>query len=403
MKNILKTISILFVVSTLFSVVACDNLSQDKKAKYVFYFIGDGMGIAQVSMAEAYLATQRGVIANDPLVFTGFPVIGLTTTYSANSFVTCSSASGTALSTGTKTNNGMLGVTPDTTNLESISYKIHDAGYKVGIISDVTINHATPAAFYANAASRNNYYDIAIQLHKTGFDFFGGGGFGSPEGKNKDQRSAYDITTEGGYMITYGLEDFNSKKENSEKIILFQEKEKRDEILPYNIERKEGDLALKDVVKSAIDFLENEKGFFIFAECGKIDWAGHSNDAKTNILEVLNLNDAVEVAKHFYDKYPEETLIIVTSDHETGGMALGKKGYKLELQNLAQQKVLKTKKNAKEIEQLEIDANIGWTTGGHTGVAIPIYAIGQGSQLFSGRMDNTDVPKKVCEAMGVKF
>ncbi|HPV88418.1 MAG TPA: alkaline phosphatase, partial [Bacteroidales bacterium] len=142
----------------------------------MFYFIGDGMGLAQVALAEAYLAGSDGEIGSRTLNFTAFPVLGTVTTYSASNMVTCSSAAGTALATGTKTKNGMLGMAPDSVNLKAITYKIKEAGFKVGVSSTVTLDHATPGAFYANAASRSDYYNIAVQLPDTGFDFFGGGG-----------------------------------------------------------------------------------------------------------------------------------------------------------------------------------------------------------------------------------
>ena len=135
-----------------------------RKANYVFLFIGDGMGFSHVSLTEAYLAQQRGVIGNDPLAFTQLPVLGMATTYSASNPITCSSAAGTALATGTKTKNGMLGMDADSLPLKSIAYKIHEAGLKIGIMSTVQINHATPAAFYGHVDNRNEYDKLADQL-----------------------------------------------------------------------------------------------------------------------------------------------------------------------------------------------------------------------------------------------
>ena len=142
------------------------------------------------------------------------------------------------------------------------------------------------------------------------------------------------------------------------------------------------------------------------AEGGKIDWAGHSNDGKTNILEVLDFAAAIQVAYHFYEKYPNETLIVVTADHETGGMMLGReKGYVLDLKQLEPQKksMAADKENKEMYVELNKKANIGWTTSSHTGIAVPVYAIGAGSRQFSGRMDNTDIPKKILRAMGIDF
>ncbi len=378
---------------------------QMQPPKFVFLFIGDGMGLNQVSMAEAYLSTQKGEIANESVSFTKFPVLGTATTYSANSYITCSSAAGTALSTGFKTNNGVLGIDPQGNKLQSITYKIHAAGIPIGITSSVTIDHATPAAFYANSSSRSSYYDIATQIPQSGFEFFGGGSFIQPTGPNKDQKAIYDILEEGGYSIARGLKEYNIKKKESKKLMLFQEEGKESD-LPYAIDRKGNDMALAHVVAAAIDYLYGTKGFFIMAEGGKIDWAGHSNDGKTNILEVLDFAGAIQVAYNFYEKYPNETLIVVTADHETGGMMLGReKGYVLDLKQLESQtqSIAVDKENEEKYRELNRKANIGWTTSSHTGIAVPVYSIGAGSRQFSGRMDNTDIPKRILRAMGIDF
>ena len=175
------------------------------------------MGFSHVAVTEAFKATEKGVIGSEPLTFTQFPILGMATTHSANEFITCSSAAGTALAAGIKTHNGMLGVTPDTTNVTAISYKFHDAGRKVGIISSVTINHATPGAFYAHNPSRSDYYAIAKELPETGFEFFGGGGFAKPFGKEDSERPIYEIVAEKGYTLSYGMEDYLAQKDKAEK------------------------------------------------------------------------------------------------------------------------------------------------------------------------------------------
>ena len=409
MKSLVNRVVLLSLMA-LFVFSSCCN--EEKKAKYVFYFIGDGMGLAHVSVTEGYLATQEGKIGNNALAFSSFPQMGMVTTYSASNYITCSSAAGTALSTGVKTNNGMLGVTPDTTKLVSMAYKVHDAGFPVGIISSVTIDHATPAAFYANAASRNDYYDIAVQLPETDFEFFGGGGFGGTKDARNSENNLIALAESKGYCVAYGLDDFNAKEASADKMILFQNKGKENDILPFVLDREEGDLTLPEVVTEAIDFLEkDDKGFFIMAEGGKIDWAAHSNDIAGTIFETLDLDEAVKVALEFYKKHPEETLIIITADHETGGLALGRKGYNYDLtvidspsvKSLDDDTNVSNYMSKEKIDSLSIKAKIGWTSKTHTGIAVPIYAIGAHSELFSGRMDNTDIPKKVCAAMGVQF
>lgn len=176
--------------------------------------------------------------------------------------------------------------------------------------------------------------------------------------------------------------------------------------MPYALDRKPGDLSLKEVVAAGIEHLYGNKGFFMMAEGGKIDWAAHSNDGKADILEVLDFADAIEVAYQFYLKHPEETLIIVTADHETGGVSLGReKGYTLSLKELdPQTRSIDSDKSQKEqIKELNNKANIGWTTTSHSGTMVPIYSIGAGSQEFSGRMDNTDIPRKITKLLNVKF
>ncbi|HOR11875.1 MAG TPA: alkaline phosphatase, partial [Bacteroidales bacterium] len=162
---------------------------------------------------------------------------------------------------------------------------------------------------------------------------------------------------------------------------------------------------------AAIDFLENEKGFFLMSESGRIDWACHSNDGKTSILETLDLNEAVKVALEFAQKHPEETLIVVTADHETGGLALGlENGYSLYFDQLSGQNASKDmllqsgdKEMAGQVAEMNNRARIGWTTFSHTGIPVPVYATGAGSEFFAGSMDNTDIPKKICRAMGIVF
>lgn len=405
----LKKFLIVVAALSLFATVSCTK--EEKPAKYVFYFIGDGMGFSHIALTEGYLATAEGKIGSTPLLFSSFPVMGMATTYSASNYITCSSAAGTALSTGHKTNNNMLGVAPDSSELTSISYKIHDAGYKVGIMSTVTIDHATPGAFYANSVKRSDYYSIAAQLPETGFEFFGGGGFEGLKGQ-KDNKPLYELAEENGYLIAYGTEDFEAKKDSAEKIIYFQEKGKEAGILPYALSRSESDMTLADVVKGAISVLDNDKGFFIMAEGGKIDWAAHSNDLVNTIYEVLDMDEAIAVAYEFYKQHPDETLIVVTADHETGGVTLGReKGYVFDLSVVPDKSAVKTSADTVSVENymetlsldsLSKEARIGWTTTSHTGGAVPVFAVGAGSSKFAGRMDNTQIPMKILEAMKIQ-
>ncbi|MDR0295233.1 MAG: alkaline phosphatase [Prevotellaceae bacterium] len=343
-----------------------------QQPKYVFLFIGDGMGLTQVSAAEAFLSDRDNIIGNKYLSFSYFPVIGLCTTFSADAYVTCSSAAATALASGFKINNGMVNISPSGDTLRPITYKLRDAGYKIGVATTVGINHATPAGFYAASGKRSDYYSIAEQLPHSGFNFFAGGGFISPKGKKEDRADIHEYITNAGYTIVRNWQDATVGKD---KIILFQAEDKGD-ALPTAIQRKPDDLTLPQITEAAIRVLENEQGFFVMLEGGQIDWTCHSNEGVTAVHETIDFAAAVQVAVEFYKKYPKETLIIVTADHETGGMSIND-------------------------EDDDLPFDFGWTTKGHTGVAVPIYAIGVRSELFGGKMDNTDIPKRICKAMGI--
>ena len=383
--------------------------SAQQKAKYVFYFIGDGMGFNHVSLTEYWLGYTQDVFDSRPLSFSAFPVLGWAVTHSESNLITDSAAAGTALSTGSKTKNGMLATGPDSTALESISYKIHDAGYKVGISSTVGINHATPAAFYGHNVNRGNYYEIASEIPASEFEFFAGGGAIESTGDDEDRVSVYEAIGKGGYVIAEGMDDFAAKKDGAEKMMLLQKDGRLRTELPYAIDMKEDDMTQADLVRASIDFLyeEDGEGFFVMSEGGRIDWASHGNDTKAVILETLSLSDAVAEAVRFYNEHPDETLIVVTADHETGGLTLSwEKGYNLYLDKLEEIRCSKDKVSEEERERMnEIshEAHIGWTTGDHSAANVPVFAIGAGSGLFSGRMDNTDIPKRICEAMGIEF
>ncbi len=381
----------------------------ENKAKYVFYFIGDGMGFDHVSIAEYYQANKAKMFGSMPLCFSNFPVFGNAVTHSASNLITDSAAAGTALATGTKTKNGMLSMGADsTTILTSIAEKIHNQGYKVGISSTVGINHATPAAFYGHSVSRSNYYDIAMEMCDSDFEFFGGGGIIDYKGNGR--KSVYKYMEKAGYNIVEGLTEFDAVKGKCDKIMLLQKDGKELTHLPYAIDKREGDMTQADIVRAAIEVLYNEgdnKGFFLMSEGGKIDWASHANDSKATILEVLSFSGAVEAAMEFYRQHPDETLIVVTSDHETGGFTMCyENGYNVHFNHLLD--ITKSKDFMDEEEKATANAasgraRLGWTSSDHSGANVPVYAIGAGSEYFSGRMDNTDIPYNICMAMGVEF
>lgn len=323
---------------------------QAQQAKYVFYFIGDGMGVTQVLGTEMYQSELKGEIGVTPLLFAQFPYSAVASTYSSVNGVTDSAAAGTALATGHKTKNGSLGVTKDgITQVSSIATWAKENGYRVGISSSVTIDHATPAAFYAHQADRGSSYAIGQDLIKAGFDFYAGSDFDDPTNQKVSRRdgktyeSLYDLTQQAGYTLARGYKDYQKKAKKADKMILFQSEaaSKIDRsAIPYAIDRKRNDMTLAEITRAGINFLSKDtsKGFFLMVEGGKIDWACHANDAATTFHEVLDFDEAIQVAYEFYQQHPDETLIVVTADHETGGMVLGNGAYVLNLQALKAQK-----------------------------------------------------------------
>ena len=325
------------LVAILFSVLSF------AQAKYIFYFIGDGMGTNQVLASEMYLAELEGRIGRKPLLMTQFPYSGQVATFSASNGITDSSAAGTCLATGTKTNNGTLGLSPAKDTLRSVAEILQKQGYGIGIMTTVAIDHATPAAFYAKVPDRHQYYEIGTQLAHTGFDFFGGAGFHQPQNKqNKKAPNLYDLCEKQGYTIAHGYADAQTKL-SADKLILTQatdgiDRTKKADCLPYSIDRTEDALTLRQIVSTAIPYLEKKHDrFFMMVEGGMIDYACHGQDGATAIGETMDMDAALEEAYQFYLAHPDETLIVVTADHETGGLAMGNGGYVLNLQALQNQ------------------------------------------------------------------
>lgn len=321
------------------------NIWAEGTAKYVFYFIGDGMGVNQVNGTETFRAALDGQIGTKPLQFAQFPYAALVTTYSATNGVTDSAAGGTALATGKKTKNGVLGMLPDQkTNIYSIAVQAKQSGKAVGIATSVSVDHATPASFYAHVPDRNMYYQIGQDLIRTGFDFYAGSDFLKPKDPNQtDGKDLYTACEEAGYTIARGYEDFKKKSTDAARLILFQTEkasQKDRTRIPYAIDRTSDDLTLEQITQAGIDFLSQNSpaGFFMMIEGGAIDWACHANDAAATFRETEDLDQAVRVAYEFYLQHPDETLIVVTADHETGGISLGTGAYELHTQVLQYQK-----------------------------------------------------------------
>lgn len=319
-----------------------------KQPKYVIYFIGDGMGVNHVNGTETYLAALEGRIGITPLAFCSFPNIALVTTYSASNGITDSAASGTAFACGVKTYNSGLGVYPDSvTPATSIAVWAHEAGAAVGISTSVSVDHATPAAFYAHQARRNNYYEIGQDLVRSGFEFFAGSDFLRPTRKAAEgaepEPDIYTQAAKEGYSVCRGFDATEAAISAGKERIIMLQSEAASAIdrtaIPYAIDRKEGDMTLQQITRAGLDFLykTSPDRFFFFIEGGKIDWAAHANDAATVYREIIDLDEAVKVALDFYNEHADETLIIVTADHETGGLGLGNSDYTLHTELLQNQ------------------------------------------------------------------
>lgn len=306
--------------------------------KYVFYFIGDGMGVAPAMASVTY---ARNVLGQEelPLMMT-FPYAGLAMTYSASSDVTDSAAAGTALATGYKTNNSMLGMTPDSVPVHSIAKTFKDAGWGVGLVTNVAADDATPGAFYAHVPRRYYSEQIDRQFIDSKVDFLAGA---SLNGLYRDGKSTGVIEEyeKNNIRIINSPEDIDITK----RIVLLQENPFQSGNTGYMIDSIPGMMSLTDMTKACMDYLveKTPDGFFMMVEGGNIDHALHGNDALTTITEIYNFNNAMQLAYNFLQQHPEETLIVVTADHDTGGISVGNdlNGYVAHFDVLKHQKMSK--------------------------------------------------------------
>ena len=236
---------------------------QAQQAKYVFYFIGDGMGLNQVNVTEMFMAEQDGGrIGISSLCFASFPYAGYATSFSDTNSITDSSAAGTALATGVKTYNGAIGVDANREPVESVAAKAKRSGKRVGVTTSGSVDHATPSAFYAHQESRSWYYEIALDLPKAGFDFYAGSGFLKPDKTHTKEKapSIYPFFEQAGYTLVRGVDEYQAKRAAADKMILIQKEEADPHSLPYAIDQKDGDLTLKQITERAIDFLMMDGG-----------------------------------------------------------------------------------------------------------------------------------------------
>lgn len=424
------------------------------QAKYVFYFIGDGMGMGHVNAAQYYNRMVLG--STDPLLMQQFPVAGIVTTYSASSPVTDSAAAGTALATGKKTKNYTVGMSPDQSeSYRSVARELKDEGWGVAVLTSVSADDATPAAFYAHQRDRNMRYEIDCEAAVSGYDFIGGGNL---SGMKKDNDIAERLK-ENGYTLFRGTDV--EVPADARKLVLLSPQDKSD--IGYTIDSMAEDMKLVDMTRMALDHMEktSPERFFMMVEGGNIDHAAHANDGGAVIKEILAFQDAIRVAYDFYLKHPEETLIVVTADHDTGGMALANSvnlavidnqriskdamahyfrtliresknvewdemksflSEKLGLWdavkvNERQEQMLKDAFNKTFVARQSNDekglynsfdefvtrvfdvfnSRVGtaFINRSHTGNPVPVFAVGRGAGQFTGVQDNTSIPVKI--------
>lgn len=353
---------ILFASIMLFNLIltACDDNSQNeglntqpeveyKTPKYVIFLIGDGMATPQINIAEAAMnestfkssydsqtrGTETRAVGLADLNIKKFPIAGMATTYAEDRYITCSAAAATALATGHKTTINTIGMNGNRTQaLETMAEKAKKKGMKVGIVSSVSIDHATPACFYAHRPDRNDYEEIGNQLLTSGFDYFAGGSVCWNKRKTLKSAAEYKVEAEkNGYIYIDDKTAFNQLNNQSGKVIatlnvLGSKGDTRDgSAMPYaidmDIQEEENKITLADFTRKGFELLDNEKGFFMMVESGKIDWACHANDVVSSVFDMIAFDEVIGASLDFYNKHPEETLIVITGDHECGGLTLG--------------------------------------------------------------------------------
>ena len=467
--------------------------------KYVFVFIGDGMSYPQIQSSAYFIGKDAtGIVdevknSSNPsdspvgglLSFMKFPVAGSAQTYDATSFAPDSASTATSIFTGKKTHSSSINVDiSKKVKYRTIAEQLRDQKkWKIGVLSTVNLNHATPAATYAHQASRKSNYPIGLELVASNFDYFAGGALMDPEDKKGDKESIYSLAQKAGYKVCFTQNEASSLK-NGDKAIVVSEILADENAMNYDNDRADGEWSLRDYVKKGIEVLDNKNGFFMMVEGGKIDWACHANDARSTIADTLALSDAVKEAVEFYNKHPKETLILVTADHETGGLTIGFAGtdYNLFFNTLKSQKISyakfdsdyvssykknktsfddvmkdvtelfglkvpgsegknnngglvltdyeysrikkayeKTLSPSKKATQEEYElygtyepltvtithvlnnkSGIGFTSYSHTGLPVPVFALGAGQNEFVGYYDNTDIYKKLASLTKVK-
>jgi len=338
---------------------SCNKVEEEEHAKNIILMIGDGMGVSQI---------YAGMTANHgSLNITGLKHIGFQKTYSSDNYTTDSAASGTAIATGTKTKNGMIGMSPDSVVVKNILEIAEENGLSTGLVSTSAITHATPASFIAHQVNRGMYEAIAADFLKTDIEVFIGGGTKHFTEREDGKNLLPDFEAKGYTVFT----DLDSAMEHdTEKMIVLT----ADVHNPRYSEGR-GDMLPLATAKAISILDKNPDGFFLMVEGSQIDWGCHANNIDYITEETIDFDRAVGKALEFAEK-DGETLVIITADHECGGLAL----------------------NNGDFESGKIDA--GYTTGSHTGVMVPVFAYGPGAEEFMGVYENTDLFNKYKKVYG---
>lgn len=334
--------------------------------------IGDGMGLSQVSM----MMLENGY---RPTAFDRSGNIALIKTYSANNRVTDSAAAGTALASGNKTDNGMLGMGPDGQVFKSIMERAKEEGYQTGLVVTVYLQHATPGAFFAHVPSRGDLDVISEQFVESGVDVALGGGKKFLQEGQKDGKPLIDALKTKDYRVVYDMNELNGV-DRGKVVGLFA-----DEYMPTVMKGRDENY-LCNATKKALEILSNnaagsKKGFMVMIEGSQIDSEGHANNAEGILAETRDFERAVGAAMDFADTHPG-TLVVVTADHETSGLSITS--------------------NKTDFTLSESGIGYQFGTTGHTGTLVPVYLYGACADRINGIMDNTDLPKEIAALMRLK-
>ena len=359
-------------------------LENTKKAKNVILLIGDGMSVSQVT---AYRLLKGGV--NARIAVDKFPYSGIVLTHAENAIVTDSASSATAYSTGFKTNNGALGMDSEKNNLENLTETLDKHGFVSSLLATSEVTHATPAAFAAHVDLRWKTDEISVQMMESNAVTILGGGrhFFLPEeegGKRKDERNLLDEINSSHAVLTTKEDMFNFDNNTKGKVVgLFADEHLRSLDSPENhsLEPSLSEMLEFAVRRSDSFIAEGCKGFFIMGEGSQVDWAGHANNLDYLEREMGDLDSAVEWALE-YAKTNKDTLVVVTADHETGGLLIEPTNPRGYLGN-----------------DVKFSYNTAVGGGTHTGVPVPVYAYGPGAKNFTGTLDNTDVYHAIVAAL----